>query len=136
MMMKQPTQSDPVSNSLVLRRAMVRFNRSGFGLPEQAGWPFTKVVVKPGILTLQLFGTNLSLTPATVAPLEEYSQAFAYGQYANEHGFHIVPTLPITAGKSHEPIVRIDVSVRSKEYANTMSILQACGFEVISKSQQ
>lgn len=113
----------------------MRFNRSGSGLPDQASWPFTKVTVQPGILTIKLFGTILSLTPASVAPLEEYSQAFAYGQYTNEHGLHIVPTPPITAGKSLEPIVRIDISIRSKDYVNCMSILHACGFTIVSNPQ-
>ena len=127
----------PVNNSssLVLRRAMVRFNRSSSGLAEQAGWPFTKVVIQPGTLIIKLFGMNLTFTPNSIAPLEEYSQAFAYGKYVNEHGFHIKPASSIAAGKSQEPIVRIDVSIRSKDYSNTMSNLQACGFAIVSEPQ-
>jgi hypothetical protein len=128
----QPT-NDP--NSLVLRRTRVRLHRSATSLPEQASWPFTKILIQPGLLSIKLFGTNLSFTPDTVTPLEEYSQTFTYGQRVNEHGLHIVPTSQISAGKIPDPIVSIDVSIRSKDYVNTISTLQSCGFTIVSKTR-
>lgn len=118
-------------SSIVMRRVMIRLNRTGPGLPEQASWPFTKVVIQPGTLTVKLFGTKLSFTPDTIAPLEEYTQAFSYGAYANEHGFQIIPTSPVVAGKNPHPLTRIDIAMRPhKNYANTVMLLRACGFKV------
>jgi hypothetical protein len=118
------------SSSLVLRRTMVRFNRSGSGLPEQASWPFTKIVIEPGKLSVKLFGMNLFFTPDAIASLDEYSQAFSFGSYVNEHGIKITPNSIIVAGKNQEPIVRIDVSFRKKDFAKAIDALQSYGFIV------
>ena len=122
--------ANSTSRAMVIHQAMVRLYRAGGGLPEQAGWPFVKITIDAGLLGIKLFGTNLSLTPDTIARLEEYSQAYAFGKPAHERGIRIILAQPLTSNKRLSPISSIEVSFRAKDFDTIIQSLRASGFSV------
>lgn len=131
----KPSASTDESGVMVIRRVMVRINRSGAGLPDQASWPFTKFVVQPGLVTIKLFGTHLTFTPDSLAKLDMYSQHYAFGQPVGEHGVRILPKSPISTSVKRNPVVSVDVSFRSKDLERVIGGLQSCGFTVLDELQ-
>ena len=130
----QPSASIEGSSNLVIRRAMVRINRAGAGLPNQASWPFTKLIVQAELLTVKLYRTNLTFTPDNLVGLEEYSQAYGFGQPVGEHGVRILPKSPISTPNMQDPVVSVEVSLRTKDFKRVVARLQACGFTVHNDS--
>jgi len=127
-----PSTSTGAPSDLVFRRVMVRINRT-IGLPSQSGWPFSKVTVGSGVFNIKLFGTNLSLTPNSLARLEEYSKSYDLGKPVHEHGLRMVLTTPVSTGGrlANALVTGVDVSFRSKDFNNAVEALRTNGFTVV-----